>query len=220
MGYKVPCESIIIGRVLVKFVCFSKILEESMKMAATPSNMRALGTPAPQFVLPDTRSGRSVSLNDFAGKPLLVMFICNHCPFVIHVREQLAQIGREYGQKEVGIVAINSNDVASYPEDSPKKMKEVAQIAGFSFPYVFDETQEVARAFDAACTPDFYVYDRAHNLVYRGQLDASRPGNGIPVTGRDLRGALDAVCAGVPVEGVQLPSIGCNIKWKADEAQG
>ena len=189
-------------------------------MAATPSSMRALGTPAPKFVLPDTLASTAVSLDEYSDQPLLVMFMCNHCPFVIHVRAQLAQIGREYGLQGFGIVAINSNDIEHYPDDSPEHMKEFAHETGFSFPYLFDESQEVAKAFGAACTPDFFVYDRAHNLAYRGQLDASRPSNDIPVTGKDLRKAMDAVLVGVPVEGPQLPSIGCNIKWKAGNEPG
>jgi len=143
------------------------------------------------------------------------MFICNHCPFVKHVREELARLGRDYRSKGVEIVAINSNDVANYPDDSPEKMKDEVAQAGYTFPYLFDETQDVARAYEAACTPDFFLFDRRHQLVYRGQLDDSRPGNGVPVTGKDLRRAIDAVLAGQPVDQNQMPSMGCNIKWKA-----
>jgi peroxiredoxin len=182
--------------------------------------MVALGSPAPAFELPEPASGRAVRLDDFRAAPaLLVMFICNHCPFVKHVRDELARLGREYQKKGVAVVAINSNDVANYPDDSPAKMKDEVQAAGYTFPYLYDETQEVARAYDAACTPDFFLYDKQRRLVYRGQLDDSRPvappGSSIPVTGKDLRAALDAVLAGKPVSENQMPSMGCNIKWKA-----
>lgn len=183
-------------------------------MARTPSSMLPLGTTLPTFNLPDT-DGKSVSTADFAHKPLLVMFICNHCPFVIHVRSQLAAIGRDYTPQGVGIVAINSNDVATHPDDAPDKMKIEKSNAGYVFPYLFDETQKVAQAFRAACTPDLYLFDADHKLVYRGQLDDSRPSNGVPVTGKDLRAALDAVVAKKPVPFEQKPSLGCNIKWKA-----
>jgi peroxiredoxin len=177
--------------------------------------MVALGSPAPAFELPEPASGRTVSLDDFRAAPaLLVMFICNHCPFVKHVRDELARLGRDYQKKGVAIVAINSNDVANYPDDSPAKMKDEVQAAGYTFPYLYDETQEVARAYDAACTPDFFLYDNQRRLVYRGQLDDSRPGSAVPVTGTDLRAALDAVLAGKPVSENQMPSMGCNIKWK------
>lgn len=183
-------------------------------MAATPSTMKQLGSNLPVFTLPDTVTGTLVSSENFANRPLLVMFICNHCPFVVHVRDELARLGRDYQPKGLGIVAINSNDIENYPDDRPEKMKEVAQRSGFVFPYLFDETQQVAKAFDAACTPDFFLYDASHSLVYRGQLDASRPGNDVPVTGEDLRKAIDAVLVGSPVGHDQKPSIGCNIKWK------
>ncbi|MCX8091336.1 MAG: thioredoxin family protein [Verrucomicrobiae bacterium] len=183
-------------------------------MALTPSTMLPLGTPAPDFRLPDT-NGRIVSLSDFKDRPaLLVMFICNHCPYVQHIRAGLAQLAREYAPRGVGIVGINSNDVARYPDDSPAKMAEEVKKAGYTFPYLFDETQEVAKAYRAACTPDFFLFDRDRRLVYRGQFDDSRPGNGIPVTGKDLRAALDALLAGKPVPANQKPSMGCNIKWK------
>lgn len=187
-------------------------------MAPTPSTMLPLGTPAPDFSLPDL-DGKKVSLADFKGKKaLLVQFICNHCPFVIHVREELALLGKDYQAKGVGIVGINANDAENYPDDSPEKMKTNAKEAGYTFPYLYDETQEVAQAYHAACTPDFFLFDADMKLVYRGQLDGSRPGNGVPVTGADLRAALDAVLAGEPVSAVQKASMGCNIKWKAGNA--
>jgi peroxiredoxin len=185
-------------------------------MAMTPSTMLPLGTPAPAFNLPDT-NGKTVSLSDFHGRPLLVMFICNHCPFVKHVNAQLAQLGRDY-QPGAAIVAISSNDVANYPDDSPEKMKSEAVRLGYPFPYLYDESQAVARAYRAACTPDFFLFDAGHHLVYRGQLDDSRPGNSLPVTGKDLRAALDAVLSGKGVSPNQRASIGCNIKWKAGQA--
>jgi peroxiredoxin len=183
-------------------------------MARTPSTMLELGTQAPHFELPDT-DGTLVSLTDYASAPaLLVMFICNHCPFVKHVRSELAAIGAEYTRRGVGIVAISSNDAAAYPADAPDRMREEKQDAGYVFPYVYDETQDVAKAYRAACTPDFFLFDADRQLVYRGQLDDSRPGNGVPVTGRDLRGALDAVLETGAVPAEQKPSLGCNIKWK------
>ncbi len=183
-------------------------------MALTPSTMLPLGTPASDFCLPDTE-GRLVSLRDFRDAPaLLVMFICNHCPYVKHLRSGLAQLARDYRPRGVAIVGINSNDVASYPEDSPDRMREEIRAAGYTFPYLIDETQAVAKAYRAACTPDFFLFDAARKLVYRGQFDDSRPGNGVPVTGRDLRAALEAVLSGQPVSPEQKPSLGCNIKWK------
>jgi peroxiredoxin len=184
-------------------------------MAKTPSTMVPLGTRAPDFSLPDT-AGKQVALGDFGKAPaLLVMFICNHCPFVKHVRAGLAKLAKDYQPKGVAIVGINSNDIEHYPDDSPEKMAEEARAAGYSFPYLFDETQEVAKAYRAACTPDFFLFDRQRKLVYRGQMDDSRPGNGVPVTGKDLRAALDAVLAGKSVAAGQKSSMGCNIKWKA-----
>jgi peroxiredoxin len=184
-------------------------------MAAVNSTMLPLGTAAPAFSLPDAVSGRTVSLADYRDHAaLLVMFICNHCPFVKHVRDELARLGRDYGAKGVGVVAINSNDIAKYPDDSPDKMREEADAAGYTFPYLFDESQATAKAYRAACTPDFYVFDRAKKLVYRGELDDSRPKNGKPVTGLALRAALDAALAGRPAPEPQMPSIGCNIKWR------
>jgi thiol-disulfide isomerase/thioredoxin len=184
-------------------------------MAATPSTMLPLGTPCPPFSLPDAVSGRTFSREDFRGKTgFLVMFICNHCPFVKHMRDELARIGREYSDKGVGIVAVSSNNIQTHPDDSPPKMAAEAREAGYTFPYLYDESQEVAKAFKAACTPDFYVFDRHLKLMYRGQLDDSRPNNGEPVTGRDVRAALDAVLEGRAAAEEQTPSIGCNIKWK------
>ncbi len=183
-------------------------------MVRTPSTMLPLGTPAPDFSLPNI-DGRTVALADVAGaKATLVMFICNHCPFVKHVADQLAALGRDYAGRGVGIVAISSNDVATHPADSPEQMVHEAEQRGYVFPYLYDQTQEVAHAYHAACTPDFFLFDGSRKLVYRGQLDASRPGNGVSVTGADLRAALDAVLAGRPVAIDQIPSLGCNIKWK------
>lgn len=177
--------------------------------------MLALGTRAPDFKLPDT-SGELVSLSDFASAPALVVaFICNHCPYVKHIREALAQFGRDMQAQKVAVVGINSNDVSNYPDDSPAKMAKEVKSVGYTFPYLYDESQAVARAYRAACTPDFFLFDRDQKLVYRGQFDDSRPGNGIPVTGRDLRTAVDAVLAGRQVAADQQPSMGCNIKWKA-----
>lgn len=184
-------------------------------MAATPSTMHALGTRAPEFSLPDPAAGKTVSLTDFKGKKaLLVMFICNHCPFVKHIRAELARLARDYQSKGVGIVAISSNDVVNYPQDGPAEMAAEAKAAGYGFPYLYDESQSVAKAYMAACTPDFFLFNAERELVYRGQLDDSRPGNGVPVTGVDLRMAMDEVLAGRPVSVEQKPSIGCNIKWK------
>ncbi len=177
--------------------------------------MLPLGTPAPQFELLDVVSGKTYSLDSFTGKSaLLIMFICRHCPYVVHVQDELAKIGRDYHDTGLGILAISSNDPERYPDDAPPKLKELAEQLGFVFPFCFDETQEVAKAYRAACTPDFYVFDGARQLVYRGQLDDSRPGNTMPVTGRDLRAAIDAVLAGKAVDRAQRPSIGCSIKWK------
>ena len=183
-------------------------------MAQTPSTMLALGTPAPDFRLPDT-NGRLVARDDLSdASALLVMFICNHCPFVKHIREGLARFARDYQGKGLAIVGINSNDVANYPEDSPAKMAAEVKAAGYVFPYLYDESQAVAKAYAAACTPDFFLFDRQRRLVYRGQFDDSRPGNRVAVTGKDLRAACDAVLAQKTVSPDQRPSIGCNIKWK------
>ncbi|KAB7531336.1 redoxin domain-containing protein [Flagellimonas olearia] len=184
-------------------------------MARTPSNMLALGTKAPEFELLDTVSNETLSLEKLKGKNgTVVMFICNHCPFVIHVNPELSKLGKEYQAKGIGFVAISSNDVVNYPQDAPDLMKEKAKAMEYSFPYLYDETQEVAKAYDAACTPDFYLFEANLELVYRGQLDDSRPGNGLPLTGSDLRNAMDAVLNGNAVDSNQKPSIGCNIKWK------
>jgi peroxiredoxin len=185
-------------------------------MVAVNSTMLPLGTEAPDFRLPDT-NGKTVSLSDFRGRPVLVMFICNHCPYVKHIRAGLAQLGRDYQSRKIGIVAINSNDVENYPDDSPAKMKEEAQRAGYVFPYLHDDLQAVAKAYRAACTPDFYLFDTEHRLVYRGQFDNSRPSNSLPVTGKDLREAMDAVLSGKEIPAAQKPSIGCNIKWKTGQ---
>jgi len=183
-------------------------------MTQTLSTMLPLGTKAPHFRLPDP-SGKWVSLDDFKGAPaLLVVFICNHCPYVKHIRSRFAEVANEYQKRGVGIIAINSNDVQNFPEDSPEKMAEEIRNVGYRFPYLYDESQEVARAYQAACTPDFYLFDKDQRLVYRGQFDSSRPKNDQPVTGGDLRAALDAVLKGQPVSTDQKPSIGCNIKWK------
>lgn len=184
-------------------------------MALTESNMLALGTLAPAFSLPDF-DGRAHDLKEFgAAKALVVAFICNHCPFVKHVRQGFAQFAREYQAKGVAVVAIASNDLEAFPQDGPEGMRAEASEAGYTFPYLLDRDQQVAKAYHAACTPDFYLFDAAHRLVYRGQFDASRPKNDQPVTGADLRAACDAVLAGTAVAAEQKPSIGCNIKWRA-----
>ena len=184
-------------------------------MARTPSTMLALGTVAPDFRLPDPVSGKTVALDDFPGaKGYLVAFICNHCPFVQLIRHEFARYGREYSARGIAVIAINSNDVTSHPEDSPERMRDEARRFGYTFPYLFDETQEVAKAYRAACTPDFFLFAADRRLVYRGQFDASRPGNDVPVTGADLRAASDALLAGQPISSDQKPSIGCNIKWR------
>jgi peroxiredoxin len=183
-------------------------------MVVTASQMPALGTSAPGFRLPDTK-GNMVALTDFGEAPaLLVIFMCNHCPFVKHVLSGLVELVKKYQAKGMAAVGINSNDVASFPEDRPELMAKVARESGFTFSYLYDETQEVAEAYRAACTPDFFLFDQERKLVYRGQMDDSRPGNGIPITGADLRAAIDAVLAGEQVNAEQKPSIGCNIKWK------
>lgn len=185
-------------------------------MARTPSVMLPLGSIAPNFSLPDTVSGKMISLRDFQGcKGLLVMFICQHCPFVKHVEQELAKIGSDYGSQNLGIVAISSNDAENYPDDSPENLKKMAETLGFNFPLCYDETQEVAKAYQAACTPDFYLFDGDFKLVYRGQLDDSRPSLDIPVTGKDLRGAIVSLLAGEEINPDQKPSLGCNIKWKS-----
>ncbi len=185
-------------------------------MALTPSRMIELGTPAPDFRLLDALTNRWVCRDQVAGpRGLLVMFICNHCPYVRHVEAALIKLGRDYRNSGVGIVAINANDVDAYPEDHPRLMAQKA----YPFPYLYDETQAVARAYGAACTPDFFLFDRALGCIYRGQLDASRPGSEVPVSGRDLRRAIEALLAGEPVDSEQQPSVGCNIKWRSPESQ-
>ena len=185
-------------------------------MALTPSTMLLeLGTKAPNFSLPDVVSGNAISLSTFAGKKaLLVMFICRHCPYVVHVREKLARLGRDCTNKDIGIAAISANDAANYPDDAPEKLSAMAKELGFTFPFCYDESQETAKAYTAACTPDFFLFDQDRKLIYRGQLDDARPGNGKPLNGKDLRAAIDAVLAGRPVNPDQKPSVGCNIKWK------
>jgi len=184
-------------------------------MAFTESTMLPLGVKAPDFELPDTISGKMLRLEDMKGKrATLIMFLCNHCPYVIHVNPEIVRLAKDYQPKGVSFIGISSNDVEKYPADSPDKMKETAQNAGYTFPYLYDETQEVAKNYDAACTPDFYLFDAELKLVYRGRLDGSRPRNELPLTGADLRNALDALLAGQPVSSVQYPSGGCNIKWK------
>lgn len=185
-------------------------------MAYTESNMLPIGTEAPKFNLPDTISGKNLSLEDIAGvKATVVIFSCNHCPYVIHVNPEIVRLANDYLPKGVGFVAISANDVEKYPADAPDKMKVLAQTVGYPFPYLYDETQVVAKAYDAACTPDFYVFDGKMRLAYRGRLDDSRPNSGTPLTGRDLRAALDNVLATKEPATKQYPSAGCNIKWKS-----
>jgi peroxiredoxin len=185
-------------------------------MARTESTMLKLGTVAPDFALTDVVTGNTVRRDDFKGSDaLLVLFICAHCPFVKHIEKDLAQFGKDYAGKPLAIVAISSNDAVAYPSDNPAGLKQQSETFGFTFPYLFDETQDAAKAYDAVCTPDIFLFDKNWKLVYRGQFDASRPGNGVPVTGVDLRAAVDAVLAGKPAQEEQKPSIGCNIKWKA-----
>jgi len=184
-------------------------------MAFTESTMLPLGTKAPDFELPDAVSGKMMRLETLQSeKATVIMFICNHCPYVIHVNEELVRLAKDYQPRGVAFAAISSNDVEKYPADAPDKMREVAEREGYTFPYLFDESQEVAKAYDAACTPDFYVFDGNMQLAYRGRLDDSRPNSGRPLTGADLRAALDAVLSGAPVPEKQYPSGGCNIKWK------
>ncbi len=184
-------------------------------MALTSSTMLELGTPAPDFQLPDVLSGSTISLATFSEqKALLVMKICRHCPFVQHVSKELARIGTDYADQSVGLVAISASDAANYPDDAPDSLKAMVLELGFTFPLCYDSSQETAKAYTAACTPDFFLFDAERKLAYRGQLDDSRPGNSVPVTGRDLRAALDAVLAAQPLKGEQKPSLGCNIKWK------
>ena len=192
-----------------------RVLFYTITMVATTSTMLALGTEAPHFALPDVVTGHMITLDTFADKKaVLVMFICRHCKYVQHVRGELSRLGRDYQGKDIGIVAISANDAAAYLDDAPESLKEMAQAESFSFPYCYDETQAAAKAYTAACTPDFFLFDRQRQLVYRGQLDESRPSNQIPVTGKDLRAAIEAVLADQPINPAQKPSIGCNIKWK------
>ncbi len=185
-------------------------------MALTPSTMLSLGTKAPGFNLPDVVSGRLISLDTFTGKKaLLVMFICRHCPYVQHIKDELARLGKDYAKKDLSIVAISANDITDYPDDAPERLKAMAEEIGFVFPFCYDESQKAAKAYTAACTPDFFLFDAGRRLVYRGQLDDSRPGNNKPLTGHDLRAAIDAVLTDRPVSPDQKPSIGCNIKWKS-----
>lgn len=187
-------------------------------MARTPSTMLELGTPAPNFELLEPATENIVSLQGYTGQPILVAFICNHCPYVIHIRSELAQLTNEYQAKGIAVVAINANDAENYPDDSPEKMLKELQSAGYGFPYLFDESQEVAKAYQAACTPDFFLFDAEHKLYYRGQFDDSRPSNDEPITGADLRAAMDDLLAGQAAPADQKPSLGCNIKWKPDNA--
>jgi len=184
-------------------------------MARTLTTLVPLGFKAPHFILPDTVSGENVSLDDIkSDKATVIMFICNHCPFVVHIREELVNLANDYNSKGISFVAISSNDVNNYPEDSPEKMKDLADKLNFPFPYLYDESQEVAKAYEAACTPDFSIFDGNLKCVYRGQLDDSRPGNGEPVNGKDIRVALDAILNDQQVASDQKQSVGCNIKWK------
>ena len=184
-------------------------------MALTESNMMALGKEAPDFCLPDTVSGGDIGFEDIKGdRGTLVMFICNHCPYVIHVNDELVRLAADYSEKGIGFVAISSNDVVNYPQDGPELMKKTAKEVGYTFPYLYDESQSVAKAYDAACTPDFYLFDDENCLYYRGRLDGSRPGNDSPLTGEDLRNAIDIMMQGDMPPETQYPSAGCNIKWK------
>ena len=184
-------------------------------MVLTASTMLALGSKAPEFDLPDVVSGKSISLQTFKDKKgLLVMFLCQHCPFVQHIKEELTRLGKDYQVKDIGLVAMSANDAEKYPDDSPENLKKFAQQQGFIFPFCYDETQAVSKSYTAACTPDFFLFDKNRQLVYRGQLDESRPDSGKPVTGKDLRAAMDAVLNDKPVSPTQRPSMGCNIKWK------
>ena len=183
-------------------------------MARTPSTMIDLGTTAPAFLLPEPKTGQTVSLADYANQPVLVAFICNHCPYVIHIAKELADFSKTYQQRGLNIIAINANDIENYTDDSPEKMVAMVEEYGFSFPYLFDESQQVAKDYKAACTPDFFMFDADHKLFYRGQFDSSRPGNDDAVTGADMRHAADALLAAEPAPTEQIASLGCNIKWK------
>jgi peroxiredoxin len=187
-------------------------------MALTTSTMLELGTSAPPFELPNVSTGKTVSLSASTGKNLLVMFICKHCPYVKHIKDELARLGKDYSGKSLSIVAISSNDAENYPDDSPESLKAFASEVGLTYPLLYDESQEVAKAYTAACTPDFFLFDSSHKLVYRGQLDDGRPGNSEPVNGKDLRQAIDLLLQGAKISETQKPSTGCNIKWKAGQA--
>ena len=184
-------------------------------MAQTPSTMLDIGTQAPEFTLPDSVGGGQISLSDYAAKPLLVVFSCNHCPYVLHILESFTEFANGAQKLGLGVVMISANDVAGYPADSPEKMTALARRMGFEFPYLYDESQQVAIAYRAACTPDFFLFDADHRLAYRGQYDAARPGNDVAVTGSDLKAALDALLGGGSIAVEQIPSVGCNIKWRA-----
>jgi len=184
-------------------------------MVQTPSNMLALGTRAPDFTLPEPATGNQVSLSDQRGKPVLVVFSCNHCPYVLHIIDAFVELANNEQRQGLGVFMISANDVTGYPQDGPQQMAEFARKHGFEFPYLYDESQQVAKAYRAACTPDFFLFDEQHRLVYRGQFDSSRPGNSEPVNGADLSAAIDAVFAGDDAPAEQIPSVGCNIKWRA-----
>ena len=185
-------------------------------MSETPSTMLEVGTEAPPFSLPEPASGNQVSLSDYSGKPLLVVFSCNHCPYVLHILDSFTEFANAAQHRGLETVMINSNDVTAYPADSPEKMVEMALKRGFEFPYLYDESQQVAQSYQAACTPDFFLFDADHRLIYRGQYDGSRPGNSVAVSGSDMKAAVDALLAGTLPSGEQIPSMGCNIKWRAD----
>lgn len=196
------------------FIMVLGTTQKGLYMALTASTMVNLGTQAPEFSLPDVVSGKTISLSNYEGKPLLVMFICQHCPFVKHIKGELAVLGKDYLNTDLAIVAISANDAEKYPDDRPESLKAMAIELDLKYPVCYDESQEVAKAYTAACTPDFFLFDAEHKLIYRGQLDNSRPSNNEPVTGKDLRAAIDSVLTGKEIIGDQKPSIGCNIKWK------
>jgi len=189
-------------------------------MVSTASTMLELGTSAPAFTLPEPLTGKSISLNDYAGKPILIAFVCNHCPYVLHILDAFTEFTREYKEKGLETIAINANDVENYPDDSPEKMAELAKQKGFSFPYLFDESQDIAKAYQAACTPDYFLFDKEHTLVYRGQFDSARPKNDSPITGADMRAAANTVLNGEIPGPDQIASLGCNIKWKEGNSPG